>query len=174
MSIEHLLSQFLASGTISPALQKRLRIPADRLAIYRLVVDREPRTFRHLLLSLFDEEIAFRVALWDGTATDHGEFCEGIYHCAFLIHCCGEPSDTMIVWKAQYLNQDIGELDGEYFIGSGLAETLSYLSGIGDQTSIEISQHIEQWSRNASLDSLASWRQGRRQWIREDAERLAS
>jgi hypothetical protein len=80
----------------------------------------------------------------------------------------------MTIWKAQYLNQDIGELDGEYFIGSGLAETLSYLSSVGNQTSIEISQYIEQWSHNASLDSLASWQQGRREWIREDAERLAS
>ena len=174
MSIEHELNNYLASAEISSALKERLRSPADRLAIYRFVVDREPRNFRHLLLSLFHEEIAFREALWDGTATDNGDFCEGIYHCAFLIHCCGEPSDTAILWKAQYLNQDIGEIDGEYFVGSGLAETLSYLSRSDDQSSREIAQYIEQWSCNASLDSLASWQQDRRQWILEDAERVGS
>lgn len=54
MSIEHLAAQFLAYGKLSPALEERIRDPADRLAIYRYIVDREPKVFRHLLLNLFD------------------------------------------------------------------------------------------------------------------------
>jgi hypothetical protein len=174
MNIEQLAAQFPASEPISPTLAQRLRIPRDRLAIYRFVLDRDPRNYRHLLLALFDEEIYFREALWNGTVNDDGDFCEGIYHCAFLIHCCGMPCDTATLWKVQYLNQDIGELDAEYFIGVGLAETLAYLSKVEDESSKEIAGHIDQWSRHASLDSLANWREGRRQWIRDDAERMAS
>jgi hypothetical protein len=144
------------------------------LAIYRSIVDREPRTFRHLLLILFDEEIAFRNALWNRTESDDGAFSEGIFHCAFLIHCCGEPGDTAILWTAQYLNQDIGELDGEYFVGAGLTETLSYLSHADGEASNGIARHIKQWSSYGSDNSLASWQQGRRQWLQDDAERMTS
>jgi hypothetical protein len=174
MSIEQLANQFLASGTISPELKQSIRSPADRLALYRFVVDREPRVFRALLLSLFDEEISFREALWNGTANDEGEFCEGIYHCAYLIHCCGEAGDAITLWKAQHLNQDVGELDGEYFVGAGPAETLAYLARGGDESSPEITRYIEQWACHASPESLVKWQQGRRQWILEDAERNAS
>jgi hypothetical protein len=172
-SIEHLVHQFLENGAIPAALEERLRIPADRLAIYRLIVDRDPRQFRQLLLRLFDEEISFREALWHGTAENDGEFGEGIYHCAFLIHCCGEPSDAATLWKAQYLNQDIGELEGFYFVGAGVTETLSYFQHTHDPTSTAIAEYIEDWSRHISRDSLAEWQQDRRQWIRDDADRSA-
>ena len=155
------------------ALEECLGIPADRLAIYRFIVDRNPAQFRQLLLRLFEEEVAFRNALWDGTARDDVEFSECIYHCAFLLHCCGEPSDSAALWKVQHLNQDIGELDGFYFIGAGLAETLSYLRHAGDRTSSAIAEYIESWSCYISPASLADWQQGRRQWIRDDGDSLA-
>lgn len=167
MSTEDLVSHFLNSGEVSPSLEERLRSPADRLAIYKSVVGQEPRKFRQLLLSLFNEEISFREALWDGTATDDGTFSEGIFHCAFLIHCCGVPSDTEILWKAQHLNQDVGELDGEYFVGAGVAETLAHLHQIDDETCAPIAKYIETWSRHTSPDSLSEWQHGRRQWILE-------
>lgn len=167
MSTEDLTSYFLNSGEVPPALEERLRSPADRLAIYKLVVRQEPRKFRLLLLRIFNEELSFREALWDGTATDDGTFSEGIFHCAFLIHCCGVPSDIEILWKAQYLNQDIGEFDGEYFVGAGVTETLAHLHQIGNQTCASIAEYIETWSRHTSPDSLPVWQHGRRQLILE-------
>ncbi|NDY93793.1 hypothetical protein [Ideonella livida] len=167
MSIENLASHFLKSGDVSPALEERLRSPADRLAIYKLAAGREQRDFRLLLLRLFNEEIAFREALWEGAATDDGTCSEGIFHCAFLIHCCGVPSDTEVLWEAQYLNQDVGELDGEYFVGAGVAETLAHLREIDDQTCAAIAEYIVTWSRHTSPDSLSEWQNGRRQWILE-------
>ncbi len=170
--IQHELIQLLETGAMPPTLAQRLRNPADRLAMYGIIVDRNPQQFRQLLLRLFDEEIAFRNALWDGSVEDDGDFCECIYHCAFLLHCCAEPSDTVNIWRAQYLNQDIGELDGWYFIGAGLTETLSYLRRDNDQASAAIAEYIENWSRYISPGSLSDWQQGRRQWIRDDADRL--
>lgn len=149
-------------------------MPGNRLAIYRFIDDREPPHFRQLLLRLFDEEVAFQNALWDGTARHDVEFSECIYHCAFLLHCCGAPSDSATLWKAQYLNQDIGELEAFYFIGAGLAETLSYLKHAGDRTSSAIAEYIESWSCYISPASLFDWQQGRRQWIQDDGDRLAS
>ena len=167
MSIDYLVGQFLRSGKVEPALEELLRSPAERLALYQLIARRNPREFRPLLLRLFGEEISFRQALWEGTATDDGTFSEGIFHCAFLIHCCGEPSDTAILWKAQHLNQDIGELDGEYFVGAGVAETLAHLDRVNDRISTSIAEYIDTWSRSAALDSLSEWRQERRLWILE-------
>lgn len=169
---QHELIQVLDTGALPPTLAERFRNPADRLAMYGFIVDRNPRQFRQLLLRLFDEEIAFRNALWHGTVEDDGGFYECIYPCAFLLHCCAEPSDTVNIWRAQYLNQDIGELDGWYFIGAGLTETLSYLRRTNDQTSAAIAEYIENWSPDISPDSLSNWQQGRRQWILDNADRL--
>ena len=88
--IQHELIQVLETGAIPPTLAARLRNPADRLSMYGFIVDRKPQQFRQLLLRLFDEEIAFRNALWDGTVKDNGAFSECIYHCAFLLYCCAE------------------------------------------------------------------------------------
>jgi len=167
--IESLVLQAVKGGSIPAELEVRLKIPEDRLAIYGLIADLEPHRFRHLLIRLFDEEIAFREALWNGITEDNGNFGECIYHCAFLIHCCGEPSDSARLWKAQYLNQDIGELEGFYFVGAGLDETLQYLNDSHDSTSTDIAAYIQEWSNHLSRESIAEWQQGRRQWLRQEA-----
>jgi hypothetical protein len=80
-----------------------------------------------------------------------------------LLHCCGDPSDTFTIWKAQYLDQDIGELDAEYFIGAGISDTLAYLSHSSNPSSLEIAHHIRTWASFIETpDSVANWQQHRR------------
>lgn len=118
------------------------------------------------MLRLLEEEIRFREALWNGSATDAGDYCEGIYHCAFLLSRCGDPSDTAALWKVQYLNQDIGELYVGNFVGAGIKETLDFLDRQTDESSMDIAAYIrDSLASPAATEWIERWEDGCRSSI---------
>ena len=125
-----------------------------------------PRPYRRLLLRLLDVEIAFRTAIWEGSAEADEESAEGIFHCAYLLSRCGEPADAKALWKAQYLNQDVGELEVGYFIGAGVPETLKFLANENDESSQEIAGYIrDSLQHPKAIEWLASWQASRHAWL---------
>jgi hypothetical protein len=160
MNLEESLAQYLDSGEVSPTLEQALRIPLNRRAVYYQLAGGHLGQHRQLLLHLLGLEIAFRNAIWEGTEGDDDDCFEGIYQCAFLVGRCGEPSDTRALWKAQYLNQDIGELFVGYFVGAGVAETLHYLDQETDEVAKDISAFIrEALSEPEALQWIRNWEQ---------------
>jgi hypothetical protein len=158
MNLEESLARYFDSGEISPALQQWLRTPLNRRAVYFRLAGGPLAEYRQMLLHLLDLEISFRNALWEGTEDDADDCFEGIYQCAFLLGRCRDPSDTKALWKAQYLNQDIGELFVGYFVGAGIAETLHYLDQEADDVSMEIAEFIrEALSEPEALQWISNW-----------------
>jgi hypothetical protein len=161
VTVEAGLKQYLESGAVPPSLERSLADPAARRALYRVIVSQPIRPFRHLLLRLLDEEIRFREALWNGSVADPDDYFEGVYHCAFLLSRCGEPADTSALWKVQYLNQDIGEIDVGNFVGAGVTETLAFLDQRRDETSSEIASYIrESLSHPGTQEWMQNWESG--------------
>jgi hypothetical protein len=166
MTIEDQLKEYLRGETMSPELEASIIDPTIRRALYRQIVNQAAHPFRPLLLRLLREEISFRKALWNGEVEDTDDYFEGIYHCAFLLSRCGDPSDTEVLWSVMYLNQDIGELDVGNFVGAGVEETLAFL----DQAQNNLSEKIAAYIRE-SLDHphtrqwLQSWESGCRESI---------
>lgn len=118
-----------------------------------------PKPFRDLLVRMYDEEILLRQEIWQGTHRDDLDLGDGIYDCAFLLHCCGDPADALVIWKANRLNQDIGELDARFLVGAGIEETFAYLKRIEGAAARGIADHIDAWIGwgDAAAD-LKKWR----------------
>lgn len=134
-----------AGGAISAELNEFILSPQHRLQIYKLLNGRPVRPFAGLIRLLFRREILFRTALWDGTADDRAEDCDGICDCAFLQYRLGDPADVHVLWEAKYLNMDVGtSLGAEFFIGAGLEQTLHYLAKVGGAESAEISHYVRE------------------------------
>jgi len=76
-----------------------------------------------------------------------------------LLSRCGEPEDAKAIWKAQYLNQDVGEIEVGNFVGAGASEALAFLAKSNDEVSQEISEFIRSsLSQPNASDWLASWK----------------
>ncbi|MFZ5635034.1 MAG: hypothetical protein ACOY82_00460 [Pseudomonadota bacterium] len=144
MDLDQSLTEFLRTDEISPAFARQLSVPSNRRALYFHIAHGPLREYRSLLLHLFALEVAFRDALWEGTDVDEDDCFEGIYQCAFLLRQCGDPADTRTLWKAQYLNQDVGELYVGYFVGAGIKETLAFLDQASDPSSVEIANFVRE------------------------------
>jgi hypothetical protein len=167
MKTEQHLKQYLESGVIPAALDAALGEPSARRGLYRSIVNGPIHPFRQLLLRLLEKEVSFREALWEGDVEDDEDYFEGIYHCAFLLSRCGDPSDAAALWKAQHLNQDIGEMDVGNFVGAGVAETLSFLDRATDEVSQEIARYIRgSLNHPEAVEWLKSWDKRCRENIR--------
>jgi hypothetical protein len=159
--LETQLKQYIATGDISPELEASFAEPSSRRQLYRLMVDEPAGPFRPLLVRLFEQEIQFRNALWNGEVADPADYFEGIYHSAFLLSRCGDPSDVPTLWRAQYLNQDIGELDVGNFVGAGVDRTLEFLAQQSGKEYSEIAEFIrESLSHPSALEWIQSWKEG--------------
>lgn len=159
VAIEQLARQFLNEGEIGAALEGRLKDHRDRQGLYPWISSQDPKPFRELLVRMYDEEIRLRQEIWQGRHRDDLDLGDGIYDCAFLLHCCGNPADSLVIWKANRLNQDIGELDARFLVGAGIDETLAYLRKSGGAAARQITDHINEWIGwgNAASD-LREWR----------------
>jgi len=142
MTAEELLRTHIEDKQPSANLEHLLDSATERQVLYRLIAKEPPRLYRKLLLRLLDKEISFRMALWEGSIAGDEESAEGVFHCAYLLSRCGEPADAREIWKAQYLNQDVGELEVGYFIGAGAPETLAFLASASDETAQEVAEYI--------------------------------
>jgi hypothetical protein len=70
------------------------------------------------------------------------------------------------LWKVQYINQDIGEIDVGNFVGAGVAETLAYLDSAPDDVSQEIAEYIRSsMDHPQAAEWLKSWENGCRESI---------
>jgi hypothetical protein len=161
MSITEHLQSYVECGDISADLDESLDNPTERYALYKFLVNEPARPYRQLLLRILDKEIAFRTALWNGDQEarkyDETSF-EGIRHCAYLLSRCGEPTDVRAIWKAQYLDQDVGELEVGNFVGAGTSETLAFLDNASDDVSHRISEYIrDSLNHPEAFEWLASW-----------------
>lgn len=158
--MESYIEKYLQTGNISPELEKSLSDPMWRRDFYRQIMQ-QPAPYRFILLRLLNEEIEYREALWHGKTKDSGEHYEGIYQCAFLLSCCGNPSDVIALWKVQYLNQDIGEIDVGNFVGAGVPETLSYLDQSTEENAVEIAEFIRHSLAHSKAEQwIESWKDG--------------
>jgi hypothetical protein len=166
MTADEHLRAFIQDGQESDRLKQLLSSPTERYELYRLMGKQPPRPYRRLLLRLLDVEIAFRTAIWEGSAEADEESAEGIFHCAYLLSRCGEPADAKALWKAQYLNQDVGELEVGYFVGAGVPETLKFLANENDESAQEIAGYIrDSLQHPQAIEWLASWQASRHAWL---------
>ena len=159
MSVEPLLAQFHKTGEVHADLESAIREPQTRRQLCRHIVEGEVLPYRLLLIRMFEEEISYRKA---GRSSSYGD---GLYHCAFLLSRCGNPRDTAVIWKAQYLDQDIGELDARFFVGAGYAETVKFLNRSREVPWGYIADHIrgDSWAQG----DLTEWEQQWRESIRD-------
>jgi hypothetical protein len=159
VAIEHLAHQFLSEGVVSAALEGRLKDHRDRQRLYPLISAQDPKPFRDLLIRMYDEEISLRREIWQGSHRDDLDLGEGIYDCAFLLHCCGNPADALVIWKANRLNQDIGELDARFLVGAGIDETFAFLGKTEGASARVMTDHIREWmSWGDPVSDLRKWR----------------
>lgn len=159
VAIEHLARQFLSDGVIGQVLEGRLMDHRDRQALYPWICAQGPKPFRDLLIRMYDEEIRLRREIWQGKHRDDLDLGEGIYDCAFLLHCCGCPADSLVIWKANMLDQDIGELDARFLVGAGIDETMAYLGKTKGASAREMTDHIREWmSWGDAASDLEEWR----------------
>lgn len=159
VAIEQLACQFLSDGVIGAALEGRLKDHRDRHGLYPWVSAQDPKLFRDLLVRMYGEEIRLRQEIWEGRHRDDLDLGDGIYDCAFLLHCCGNPADSLVIWKANMLNQDIGELDARFLVGAGIDETLAYSRKTAGTAAREITDHINEWiGWGDAATNLREWR----------------
>jgi hypothetical protein len=140
-----------------------LKRPAFREGVYQAIPIEPSEVYRLLLLTLFEQEMAFRVALWRREINDPDDYAENIYHCAFLIYKVGNADDVFVMWKAKHLNMDIGAaLGAEYFLGAGVRPTLELLKQSELEAAPHISEYIKGWASEFETDreleaELANW-----------------
>ncbi len=170
MNVERVLEQYLSEGcVVAPQVAAVIEQPHARQQLYKALLGRSLVPFHNLLRHLLEEEARFRRALWERDAEDEEDHYEGIYRCAFLLSCCADPSDTLLLWKAKHLNMDVGcSMGVEYFVGAGANETLRFLERSDAEDSVEVAAYVRGWF---SQPDAAQWRQD---WEEERAEDIRS
>lgn len=123
------------------ARQKLLEaIPPDRATV---------REHHQILLDVFRREMASRRQ--EGYDLE-GDLFESLYRCALLLYLIGDPADVALMWEAKHINMDAGcGFDGQFLIGAGVEQTLSYLRNNGQS---EIADYIHTLK---GLDDLGGW-----------------
>ncbi|PJC99924.1 hypothetical protein GQ37_006400 [Janthinobacterium sp. BJB1] len=142
--------EVLATGGVG-----ELESPRVRQQLYRILLERPIGPYASLIRQVFEREVQYRKALWQGEIEDDGDACEGIYRCAFLLYRVGSTSDIHALWAAKHINMDVGtSMGAEFFIGAGLQATISYLAESNLQDSNEILCYVDGWF---SQDDAEEW-----------------
>jgi hypothetical protein len=141
-----------------------------RKNLYALIPNLPDAGHRELLLALFDEEMKFRDALWHGHAEDDGDFFENIYECAFLLYKLGDPHDVFLLWRAKYLNMDVGSsLGAEYFVGAGVQSTLEFLESNNHDESKAMHSYLAAFfAESNALAEQVAWENERLRYFERD------
>ena len=168
MRAEQALQKFKESAAVtSSEVQAVLANPAERQALYKLLLGEQLRPMATLIRVAFQKEAEYRDALWEGTAEDDGDYYEGIYRCAFLLYCLGTPEDIPALWQAKYLNMDVGtSMGAEFFIGAGLDESIKFIENTDHPESSEIAAYIQGWfSQPDAMQWQKTWEEDMRSII---------
>ncbi|MED5612639.1 hypothetical protein [Janthinobacterium sp. P210005] len=135
-----------SQGLLTPDSESELDSPRVRQQLYKILLERPLAPYSTLIRQVFEKEVQYRIALWDGTIKDDGDSYEGIYRCAFLLYRLGSTSDIHSLWVAKHINMDVGTSMGvEFFIGAGFQATVSYLAESNLQDADEISSYVAGW-----------------------------
>lgn len=135
-----------SQGLLTPDSESELDSPRVRQQLYKILLERPLAPYSTLIRQVFEKEVQYRIALWDGTIKADGDSYEGIYRCAFLLYRLGSTSDIHSLWVAKHINMDVGTSMGvEFFIGAGFQATVSYLAESNLQDADEISSYVAGW-----------------------------
>lgn len=169
MNADQIIAQYLSdSAVVTPRVADTVKQATARQQLYKGLLARPRGEFQGLLRYLLQEEVTYRNALWNGEVEDEDNCYEGIYRCAFLLAGCADPSDTLLLWKAKYINMDVGvSMGAEYFVGAGLNETLSFLEQCDDDDAPEIVEYLQDaFSDPNALKWQRDWEEERANDIR--------
>ncbi|MCR5886113.1 hypothetical protein LRS03_25970 [Rhizobacter sp. J219] len=163
MRAKQVLQEFKQSSVLaSSEVQAVVADPAERQALYKLLLSEQLIPVASLIRAAFQKEVEYRNALWERTAEDDGDYYEGIYRCAFLLYRLGNPEDIPALWQAKYLNMDVGSSMGaEFFVGAGLNESIKFIENSDHPESGEIAAYIQGWF---SQPDAMQWQKG---WERD-------
>lgn len=165
MTLDDLLRAWRDLSDRELASLPSLDSPEFRQALYRAIDEAACPEMLPLLRKMFEKEIEYRIALWEGWTQDDTDCFENIFHCAFLIYCGRDPSDASLIFSADRLNMDVGCLDTEYFVGGGVDATLDFLSHVDDEASVEIRKRISKMSSDPAADvRIQKWENWQRRY----------
>jgi hypothetical protein len=169
MNAEQILTRYMANGgLITPQTATSVKEPKIRHELYKALLDKPLKPFHSLLRHLLQEEVTFRKALENGNAEDDDDYFEGIYRCAFLLANCGDPADTLLLWKAKHTNMDVGCMMGaEYFVGAGASQTARFLEQREAKEAFQILEYVQDhFSQPDAIEWQKEWREERADNIR--------
>ncbi|MFE1571911.1 hypothetical protein ACFIQG_08855 [Comamonas odontotermitis] len=154
MNTDQILAQYLSDvSEVTSKVANTLQQPRARQLVYKELLAKPRLPFHSLLRHLLQEEVMYRNALWNLEVQDDDNHFEGIYRCAYLLGGCADPSDTLLLWDAKFINMDVGtSMGAEFFIGAGLHETLAYLSQCSAKDAAEIREYV--WGYFSDADAL--------------------
>jgi hypothetical protein len=152
MNTEQILAQYvLDQNKFTSQVATTLQLPGARQLIYKALLAKPRLPFHGLLRHLLQKEVQYRNALWNREDEDDGNNFEGIYRCAYLLGGCADPSDSLLLWEAKFINMDVGtSMGAEFFIGAGLHETLAYLDQCSAKEAAEIREYVRGHFSNAN------------------------
>jgi len=153
-------SEFLAAdsaGSLNDKQAALLREPPFRTKLYRLLgLGERFREHHGLLLSLFQEELEYRLA---HDAEDHCEAFENIYQCALYLFEIGDLNDVRLLSRARFSgDMDLGSgFDVEFLVGAGVDETLCFLRQQDEPWAMEAALWVDACHRDGHFDGLNEW-----------------
>ena len=144
----NIINHYYSNGhQVDDLIKEQISNESVRDEFYNSLPKEPSRDLYKLIKALFEQEMIYRVGLWKGTKEDPEDYFENIYLCAYFLYKTGQVEDVYILWEAKYLNMDVGSsLDGNYFLGAGIQETLTFLREQTDDLSKEILNYLEHYN----------------------------
>ena len=140
-----------------------------RKAIYAIEHPRPRPRLLPLFRRMFELEIAYRSSDMNGHPDDDGTCFENLYWCALFLYRIGDFDDLFAMWRAKNLNMDTGcGFDAQFFVGSGVDETISYLADSETPEAVELLQYIRANIKSESFDDMSRWLEFRLKYFEVD------
>lgn len=106
-----------------------LNDPATRRRLLARMRPETAHAHHELLRDLLAREVEYRRRDPD----DDGDFFENLYWVGFLLHCVGDPTDALDLYRAKHTNFDTAcGMDIQTIFGAGAERTLAYLRATGN------------------------------------------
>ena len=155
-------------GMLDAADKVRLSDVAFRIAVYKEILASDAPEERPLVVQLVEDQIARHTGPDGGYSDDFG-------FCAFLLASRREVADAPLLWRAKSVSFDTHMgLQVAFLVGAGVAETVTYLRGLGTPEGAQAAEYIEECRARGNLDRLeeqyADYRSSFAAWIGEAEE----